>query len=347
MANQYPFSIAVHRLVSDDRLTSKGGLPDRAGPLCYALCSSLSVELERSLLRESFFDLRLRNPLFEDFAYKIRHPSVSGARNGLNPRLQALRNSGCDDFALTLIASAWSELVHTAILSHILHQMQMSRVLRVGDDPLMRSTSIAPGIPSTSNTRGASTTSIGSIRAATCIVTFVSVTGDGPAACNGSDLRARNRRGAPMKLSYIEAARDIAERAHKGQVDKAGFEYITHPFRVAARASARGGSDEVVAAAWLHDVLEDTNVTATQLLEAGIPEVVVDAVEAVTKRSGEPLVSYCDRVRANPIALEVKRADLDDNTDPSRTTALDAATRERLASKYDRVRNLLGLPAAH
>lgn len=150
-----------------------------------------------------------------------------------------------------------------------------------------------------------------------------------------------------MKLSYIEAARDIAERAHKGQVDKAGFEYITHPFRVAARASARGGSDEVVAAAWLHDVLEDTNVTATQLLEAGIPEVVVDAVEAVTKRSGEPLVSYCDRVRANPIALEVKRADLDDNTDPSRTTALDAATRERLASKYDRVRNLLGLPAAH
>jgi hypothetical protein len=49
------------------------------------------------------------------------------------------------------------------------------------------------------------------------------------------------------------------------------------------------------------------------------------------------------RVAANPDALLVKQADLDDNTDPSRLAALDAATRSRLEAKYAKARAALGL----
>jgi hypothetical protein len=48
-------------------------------------------------------------------------------------------------------------------------------------------------------------------------------------------------------------------------------------------------------------------------------------------------------VAADPLALEVKRADIADNTDPERVAQLEAATRERLAAKYARARDVLGL----
>lgn len=146
-----------------------------------------------------------------------------------------------------------------------------------------------------------------------------------------------------MHRDSVELAKAIAERAHAGQVDKAGAEYIAHPRRVAEIARSYGSSDEAIAAAWLHDVLEDTSVTADDLRRAGIPEEVIAAVESVTKRSGERLEDYCARVRANPLALRVKRADLDDNTDLRRIAALPEKTRQRLAAKYARMRSLLGL----
>ena len=97
----------------------------------------------------------------------------------------------------------------------------------------------------------------------------------------------------------------------------------------------------VVAAALLHDVLEDTSTTAADLVAAGIPHPVIDAVDAVTKRDGEPVETYFERVRANPWAVMVKTADNADNTDPVRVAELDAETRERLHNKYVRARALL------
>ncbi|PQZ92179.1 phosphohydrolase [Arthrobacter sp. MYb227] len=145
--------------------------------------------------------------------------------------------------------------------------------------------------------------------------------------------------------SYLQIAQDIACNAHLGQTDKAGADYILHPERVAATVRGLGGDDCAVAAAWLHDVLEDCDVTAEDLTAAEIPAQVITAVQAVTKRSGEPLDDYCARVAANPTALLVKRGDLADNTDPARTALLPQDVQERLARKYDRVRTLLGLQA--
>lgn len=143
---------------------------------------------------------------------------------------------------------------------------------------------------------------------------------------------------------FVQVAQDIASRAHAGQLDKSGVEYITHPARVAAGVRARGGDAAAVATAWLHDVLEDCEVTEADLGAAGIPVPVIEAVRAVTKVEGETLEDYCARVKANPTGLLVKRADIEDNTDPARTAVLPAETRERLAAKYARTRSLLGFP---
>lgn len=141
-------------------------------------------------------------------------------------------------------------------------------------------------------------------------------------------------------------AEEIARKAHAGQVDKTGADYITHPERVAARVLRAGGSPAAVAAAWLHDSVEDSEqITPSVLRKQGISEEVIAAVDAVTKREGEGLDAYCARIAANPIALKAKEADLADNTDPARVAKLPEETQRRLAAKYARVRTLLQLPA--
>lgn len=142
-------------------------------------------------------------------------------------------------------------------------------------------------------------------------------------------------------MDLVTRAREIATAAHRGQLDKAGAPYIGHPERVAAHAAAAGGDERVLAAAWLHDVVEDTATTPDELRVAGFPEEVVAAVVAVTKVPGESAEAYFARVNADPLAVAVKTADLADNTDPLRLVLLEHATRARLQAKYARARQLL------
>lgn len=135
-----------------------------------------------------------------------------------------------------------------------------------------------------------------------------------------------------MGRSVSALAEQLAREAHEGQVDKAGNPYITHPARVAARVA---DDEYAAAAAWLHDVVEDTDVTLSDL-EARFPTEVTDAVDALTRRDGEAPADYYARVRQVPLALQVKLADLEDNSDPARLALLDAATRDRLTAKYAR-----------
>lgn len=62
----------------------------------------------------------------------------------------------------------------------------------------------------------------------------------------------------------------IARRTHSKQTDKLGVDYIEHPAQVAERVLYYSLSPEAVEAAELHDVLEDTPVTARDPREAGI-----------------------------------------------------------------------------
>lgn len=138
-------------------------------------------------------------------------------------------------------------------------------------------------------------------------------------------------------------ARDIATRAHRGQTDKSGADYIDHPRRVAQRVRHYATADQQDAAqvvAWLHDVVEDTPVTL-DALRSEFPEEIVAGVDAMTRRADEEHDDYYRRVAADPLARVIKQADLDDNTDPARTALLDPETRVRLEQKYAHAREVL------
>jgi GTP pyrophosphokinase len=83
-------------------------------------------------------------------------------------------------------------------------------------------------------------------------------------------------------IGLIERAYQVAERAHEGQTRKSGEPYITHPVAVAKICAELGLDDVTVAAALLHDAVEDTGVTLDQL-EADFGVEVARIVDGVTK----------------------------------------------------------------
>jgi len=109
-------------------------------------------------------------------------------------------------------------------------------------------------------------------------------------------------------MTLIETAKMLSTCAHAGQCRRDGSPYIAHPAAVADKL--KGEPEEVIAAAWLHDVLEDTTETLDLLREGGIPESVIEAVEVLTKRKGVSYEDYLLGVKHNPIALKVKVADM-------------------------------------
>ncbi|MFF3289579.1 HD domain-containing protein [Streptomyces sp. NPDC003023] len=145
-----------------------------------------------------------------------------------------------------------------------------------------------------------------------------------------------------LTLAEVEA---IAREAHAAQQDKAGRPYAQHIAAVAEGVRARGGSDDQIAAGWLHDTVEDDVLSREWLEGAALPRSVKDMVLALTKGEGEDLETYTRRILATPGALLVKQADLAHNADPARLAVLDEATRNRLSEKYARTRRLLGLTA--
>jgi len=137
-------------------------------------------------------------------------------------------------------------------------------------------------------------------------------------------------------MSTLERAITIAAQAHQGQTDKAHEPYILHPIRVMLRLST---PDERMAAV-LHDLLEDTDWSRMDLEREGFSRAVLDAVEALTRRSDETYEDFLHRVSLNPIALRVKLADLEDNLDASRIAQLTDRDVRRM-EKYRAARTLL------
>ena len=123
-----------------------------------------------------------------------------------------------------------------------------------------------------------------------------------------------------------DKALQIAVRAHKGQKDKAGHDYILHPIRVSERCD----DPRAKIVALLHDTIEDTDVTADYLREEGFTEEIVEAVLAVTRREGEEYNDYVRRAAQNELGRMVKRADLEDNMDIRRLPELTDRDVERL-----------------
>ncbi|TQK42419.1 HD domain-containing protein [Streptomyces sp. SLBN-118] len=143
-----------------------------------------------------------------------------------------------------------------------------------------------------------------------------------------------------LTLDQVEA---IAREGHARQRDKAGRPYLEHVQAVVEGVRERGGSDEQVAAAWLHDTIEDEVLSREWLESAELPQDVKDLVDAMTKRPGEDDESYTQRILATPGARLIKEADLAHNANADRLALLDEPTRTQLVEKYARMRRLLGL----
>lgn len=140
------------------------------------------------------------------------------------------------------------------------------------------------------------------------------------------------------KQPMLELALSIATEAHRGQFDKAGIDYIEHPIFVASQVN----STEEKAVALLHDVIEDSSVTAEELLNAGLPETVVTAVQILSKKKGQDYHTYLKTVKSNPIARAVKLADLKHNSDLSRLETITDKDLERL-EKYKKAIDYLSM----
>jgi GTP diphosphokinase / guanosine-3',5'-bis(diphosphate) 3'-diphosphatase len=137
--------------------------------------------------------------------------------------------------------------------------------------------------------------------------------------------------------AMLEDAITLALHWHHGQVDKAGKPYIFHLLRVMGRMET---IEEMVVAV-LHDIIEDTPVTAEYLLERGYPSNLVRALVALTKVKGESRMDSLLRAAQNPLALRVKLKDNGDNRDPNRMS--NPPTQVELSRKamYDREHEIL------
>lgn len=142
-------------------------------------------------------------------------------------------------------------------------------------------------------------------------------------------------------MSTLQKAIEIATQAHKGQVDKAGNEYIGHPLRV----MEMGRTEEEKIVGVLHDVVEDTDWTFEMLEAEGFSKEVIDALRCVTKVSeNENYDDFIDRVKKNPLAVAVKINDLSDNMDIRRLPYLSDKDVKRLKKYLKAYKRLIGEP---
>ena len=111
------------------------------------------------------------------------------------------------------------------------------------------------------------------------------------------------------KISLIEKAIRIATEAHSGQMRKAdGMAYITHPIAVALKLAKHGFSDIVIAAALVHDVLEDTDYPVNKFKKE-LGDEVFEIVKAVSNDKSleweEKKIKYIENIRKGPEEAKV------------------------------------------
>lgn len=106
----------------------------------------------------------------------------------------------------------------------------------------------------------------------------------------------------------IELCLHIACEAHKGQIDKVGLPVILHPIHV----GEMGNSTEEICVGFLHDTIEDTNMTYDKLLSLGVRKDIADSVCILTHKEGVPYFDYVQSIidSKDMVAIQVKLNDL-------------------------------------
>jgi hypothetical protein len=161
----------------------------------------------------------------------------------------------------------------------------------------------------------------------------------------------------PTRLEWSEVclkAFQIMMAVHSNKMDKSGMTYFWHPLRVAN--AMKGWRLQTIAL--LHDVIEDgrdldldtlrligvtdedikldgRSMSIHKLRKLGIKDnTVLEAVDTLTKKIGEPYEQYLLRIKPNPNARRVKLGDINDNMSVERLSYLPYEMVEKMVKKY-------------
>lgn len=142
-------------------------------------------------------------------------------------------------------------------------------------------------------------------------------------------------------MPTIEDTIEFIRAAHAGQTDKGGQPYWQHPVAVMRRLGPSASETEKLTAL-LHDVIEDTHTSADDLRRLGFAEEVIAAVGLLTRPKA---IAYLDWIRSiaasgNELAIRVKIADNEENSDPVRVAAMPPGERG-LVTRYERSLHIL------
>jgi (p)ppGpp synthase/HD superfamily hydrolase len=141
-----------------------------------------------------------------------------------------------------------------------------------------------------------------------------------------------------MIMTLVERAIHRALEAHSGQKEENGRPYLLHPLRLMLRMD----TEQEMAAAVLHDVVEDTDITLEDLRAEGFPEEVLAAVALLTHDKRKVAYrEYIERIAADPIARKVKLADLEDNLNVMRLARLGVHETFRLKRYFEAWQRLI------
>ena len=171
-----------------------------------------------------------------------------------------------------------------------------------------------------------------------------------------------------MRLRAAEApelwfAEFISGAVHALQVDKAGKPYSAHPARVVLNLQSlpeyRELSDSqksaATAAAWLHDVIEDSGsngfpaISLGHLMSRNMSDEALHLVELLTRsedNSSEAQEAYYQAILTNPLALLVKWADIADNLNEQRLSLLSPELQQKARDKYEHALEVLAMTAS-
>lgn len=143
----------------------------------------------------------------------------------------------------------------------------------------------------------------------------------------------------------IEETKSFVQKLFEGVSDKAGKPYHQHCFRVMMRLGSQYSEDEKHAAL-LHDVIEDTSITAADLRRMGYSERTVWLVERLSRPpKSQDRLSYQDWIKSIAATgddglISIKLADNADNSDPIRIAALHDSEKDILR-RYEKARQIL------
>ncbi|RMF14843.1 MAG: bifunctional (p)ppGpp synthetase/guanosine-3',5'-bis(diphosphate) 3'-pyrophosphohydrolase [Gammaproteobacteria bacterium] len=144
----------------------------------------------------------------------------------------------------------------------------------------------------------------------------------------------------PSQINLVKRAYYYAEQAHEGQYRKSGEPYVQHPLAVANLLAELGLDHETLAAAMLHDVIEDTGIPKSAIVRQFGETVahLVDGVSKLTKvedrtRAERQADNYFKMIRATSTDLRVIVVKLADRLHNMRT--LDAMKKSKQREKAE------------